>query len=285
MSKYKYSVQIISSKNPVKIYKQLIICPFKGYISWQHYKVVDSFDKILSLIKNSHFKALDLTALIDEEIDEILEIANPNLEYLTLNYCSFNNESIEKCKNLIIFCGNNLRSLTSLWNTKKNKTLERLSLFNCKYLKDISNIKNSKLTTLEISVNAYEINNSNNIEDYSVFKSMKQLENLTLFVKDNIDKVKDLKDLSKLTNIKYLSLPKNFFTFNQFAWLKSKLLEEKNISALYNIRKDISNERIYADIIGSDKPDHVYKDEADLEAYQNEFIKLIEQYKNVKQPF
>ena len=215
MNKYKYSVQIITSKNPVKIYQQLVVCPFKGYIKWDRFQVVDSFEKILSLIKRSHFKAIDLTGLDHEEVDKILEISNPKLEYLTLNLCSFNNDSIEKCKGLIIFDGYHLSNLTSLWNVKKNKALERLSLFNCKYL----------------------------------------------------------------------SLPKNFFTLNQFAWLKSKLLEEKNISALYNIRKDISNERIYADIIGSDKPDHVYKDEADLEAYQNEFIKLIEQYKNVKQPF
>lgn len=285
MSKYKYSVQIITSKNPVKIYQQLVVCPFKGYIKWDRFQVVDSFEKILSLIKRSHFKAIDLTGLDHEEVDKILEIANPKLEYLTLNLCSFNNDSIEKCKGLIIFDGYHLSNLTSLWNVKKNKALERLSLFNCKYLKDISNIKNSKLTTLEIYHNKDEINDSCNIEDYSIFKTMKNLTDLTLFVKDNTDKVKDLKDLSKLTNIKYLSLPKNFFTFNQFAWLKSKLLEEKNISALYNLRKDISNERIYADIIGSDKPDHVYKDEADLEAYQNEFIKLVEQYKNVKQPF
>lgn len=285
MSKYKYSVQIITSKNPVKIYQQLVVCPFEGYIKWDRFQVVDSFEKILSLIKRSHYKAIDLTGLDHEEVDKILESANPKLEYLTLNQCSFNNESIEKCKGLIIFDGYHLNNLTSLWNVKKNKALERLSLFNCKYLKDISNIKNSKLNTLEISVNSYEINNSNNIEDYSVFKSMKQLENLTLFVKDNIDKVKDLKDLSKLTNIKYLSLPKNFFTFNQFAWLKSKLLEEKNISALYDLRKDISNERIYADIIGSDKPNHVYNDEVDLEAYQNEFVQLVEQYKDVRKPF
>jgi hypothetical protein len=53
---------------------------------------------------------------------------------------------------------------------------------------------------------------------------------------------------------------------------------------LYYLGKDISNERIYSIITGSDKPDCLYEDETNLEEIQNGFVKLVEEYKNKKRP-
>ena len=278
MSGYKYSVQTITSKNPVKIYKQLIICPVKDYIKWDSFQVVNSFDKILQLIERSHINALDLSNLEADEIDKILDITTLSLEHLTLNNCKFNNESIEKCANLIIFEGNCLYNLVSLWNVNKNASLENLTLNICTNLKDIDGIKNSNISTFEI----YNSSRPSKIKNYKVLQTLTRLENLTLLLDDIEDKTKLLELLSTLTTLKNLSLPKNFFTFNQFAWLKSKLPNEKNISALYHIKKDIANERVYASIIGNDKPSMVYEDEESLESYQDEFVRLVELYKNAR---
>ena len=94
------------------------------------------------------------------------------------------------------------------------------------------------------------------------------------------DREKDLLAFSKLTNLEVLNLVKNHFTFKEFAFLKSKLNNTKGIDCVYHLGKDPSNEKVYAIIIGEDKPDLIYLEDEDIQKYQDEYNALIDLYKN-----
>ena len=122
------------------------------------------------------------------------------------------------------------------------------------------------------------------IPDFSIFSSVKNLKNLTLFVLENSDKEKDLKDLAKLTDLENLYMPREYFTFEQFAWLKSRLVNTSGIGSIYYLAKDPANERIVAMIIGKNQPYWLYDDGTDYKSYQDKFASLIEKYKGEENP-
>ena len=65
------------------------------------------------------------------------------------------------------------------------------------------------------------------INDFNIFLTMHNLKELILLIGNKKDKVSDLITLSKLTKLKYIELPKNYFFFNQYAWLTIKLPNSK----------------------------------------------------------
>ena len=118
------------------------------------------------------------------------------------------------------------------------------------------------------------------IKDFSVFETMPNLESLNLFIKKKKDKSKDLISLSKLENIKEIYLPKNYFFFNQYAWLTSKLPNVKGIGC-YRVEYDHANEMDGYIINGSRMCWYVRGfEKAKLKRYQKKFDELVQTYKN-----
>ena len=281
-TKYKYSLKNKIVRNPLAIIKSLSIFLNKEKSLFNEHKYVDSLEEIIDVLKNNQCKSIELNYLQKEDIEQIINVCKDYVEYIDLFYCSCDLSILKDCHNLKNVKCSGLENFTSLWDMTSNKNLSTLIIRDCNELNDISNIKESSIENLEILKGYKTIPETLdiNINDFSIFLKCPKLKNLSLFINENENKEKDLLDLSLLTNLEKLHLPKSYFSFNQFAWLKSKLSNTKNLDSIYHIAKDPANEKIYAVIIGKDKPDFIYDDGSDFISFINEYKSLIDKYKN-----
>ncbi|QVK18278.1 hypothetical protein KHQ81_00750 [Mycoplasmatota bacterium] len=99
-----------------------------------------------------------------------------------------------------------------------------------------------------------------------------------------------LKSLVKLIYLKELYIPDNSLTFEQFAWLKSKLPDTEGLEGVrfFSISGVVdSNETVLEcySIIGKRKPRCLSVDKIDLvNKYKNDYNKLVEKYGNEIEP-
>lgn len=277
---YKYNIGKKIVKNPLRIVNKITIANINHDSILNKFTNIDSLELLKELLKENEYPYIELISLNEKEVDYILDIVSSYIEVLELFRCESKVLSLSKClklKELSLKYLNNLTSLDSLIN---NKELIKLEIISCHNLIDLNGIKDSSLVNIIIKDGYKTLPDRLNINiDFNIFKTLKNLKELSLFILNNLDKEKDLNILSELTNLEYLRLPKDYFTFKEFAYLKSKLINTNGLDCIYHIAKDPSNELVYYIVIGKDKEDFLYLKDVNYNVFIDEYNKLIEEYK------
>ena len=272
---YKYCVSKKIVKNPLRCVNKIIISNI-GYESFLNNLLIT--DSIESILKEEKYTYIELINLNNEDVNYIVNLVSDYVECVDIfnsDYDLFSLGNCSKLKEVKLHC----LSSSSLWDLKNNKELVSLSLVDLYNLNDVEGIRNSSLVNFEIKKDYKTIPSvlDIKIKDFDVFKSLSNLKNLSLFN----DNKEELKILSKLVNLEKLNLPKDYFTFEEFSYLKSKLINISNLNAIYHIAKDPSNEKVYYIVIGKDKDDFVYYEDKDYNVYIDEYNELVNKYKEV----
>lgn len=277
---YKYNIGKKIVKNPLRIVNKITIANIDYDSILNKFTNIDSLELLKELLKENECPYIELISLNEKEVNYILDIVSSYIEVLELFRCESKVLSLSKClklKELSLKYLNNLTSLDSLIN---NKELIKLEIISSHNLIDLNGIKGSSLVNIIIKDGYKTLPDRLNINiDFNIFKTLKNLKELSLFILNNLDKEKDLNILSELTNLEYLRLPKDYFTFKEFAYLKSKLINTNGLDCIYHIAKDPSNELVYYIVIGKDKEDFLYLKDVNYNVFIDEYNKLIEEYK------
>ena len=277
---YKYNIGKKIVKNPLRIVNKITIANIDQDSILNKFTNIDSLELLKELLKENEYSYIELISLNEKEVDYILDIVSNYIEVLELFRCESKVLSLSKCIKLKELSLKYLDNLTTLDSLINNKELIKLEIISCHNLIDLNGIKDSSLVNIIIKDGYKTLPDRLNINiDFNIFKTLKDLKELSLFTLNNLDKEKDLKELSELTNLEYLRLPKDYFTFKEFAYLKSKLINTKGLDCIYHIAKDPSNELVYYIVIGKDKEDFLYLKDIDYNVFIDEYNKLIEEYK------
>jgi hypothetical protein len=277
---YKYNIGKKIVKNPLRIVNKITIANINHDSILNKFTNIDSLELLKELLKENEYPYIELISLNEKEVDYILDIVSSYIEVLELFRCESKVLSLNKCIKLKELSLKYLDNLTTLDSLINNKELIKLEIISCYNLIDLNGIKDSSLVNIIIKDGYKTIPDRLNINiDFNIFKTLKDLKELSLFTLNNLDKEKDLKVLSELTNLEYLRLPKDYFTFKEFAYLKSKLINTNGLDCIYHIAKDPSNELVYYIVIGKDKEDFLYLKDIDYNVFIDEYNKLIEEYK------
>lgn len=277
---YKYNIGKKIVKNPLRIVNKITIANIDYDSVLNKFTNIDSLELLKELLKENEYPYIELISLNEKEVDYILDIVSNYIEVLELFRCESKVLSLNKFLKLKELSLKYLDNLTTLDSLINNKELIKLEIISCHNLIDLNGIKDSSLVNIIIKDGYKTIPDRLNINiDFNIFKTLKNLKELSLFTLNNLDKEKDLKELSELTNLEYLRLPKDYFTFKEFAYLKSKLINTNGLDCIYHIAKDPSNELVYYIVIGKDKEDFLYLKDIDYNVFIDEYNKLIEEYK------
>lgn len=277
---YKYNIGKKIVKNPLRIVNKITITNIDYDSVLNKFTNIDSLELLKELLKENEYPYIELISLNEKEVNYILDIVSNYIEVLELFRCESKVLSLSKCIKLKELSLKYLDNLTTLDSLINNKELIKLEIISCHNLIDLNGIKDSSLVNIIIKDGYKTIPDRLNINiDFNIFKTLKNLKELSLFTLNNLDKEKDLKVLSELTNLEYLRLPKDYFTFKEFAYLKSKLINTNGLDCIYHIAKDPSNELVYYIVIGKDKEDFLYLKDIDYNVFIDEYNKLIEEYK------
>lgn len=277
---YKYNIGKKIVKNPLRIVNKITIANIDYDSILNKFTNIDSLELLKELLKENEYPYIELISLNEKEVDYILDIVSNYIEVLELFRCESKVLSLSKCIKLKELSLKYLDNLTTLDSLINNKELIKLEIISCHNLIDLNGIKDSSLVNIIIKDGYKTLPDRLNINiDFNIFKTLKDLKELSLFTLNNLDKEKDLNILCELTNLEYLRLPKDYFTFKEFAYLKSKLINTKGLDCIYHIAKDPSKELVYYIVIGKDKEDFLYLKDIDYDVFIDEYNKLIEEYK------
>ena len=277
---YKYNIGKKIVKNPLRIVNKITIANIDYDSVLNKFTNIDSLELLKELLKENEYPYIELISLNEKEVDYILDIVSNYIEVLELFRCESKVLSLSKCIKLKELSLKYLDNLTTLDSLINNKELIKLEIISCHNLIDLNGIKDSSLVNIIIKDGYKTLPDRLNINiDFNIFKTLKDLKELSLFTLNNLDKEKDLNILCELTNLEYLRLPKDYFTFKEFAYLKSKLINTKGLDCIYHIAKDPSKELVYYIVIGKDKEDFLYLKDIDYNVFIDEYNKLIEEYK------
>lgn len=277
---YKYNIGKKIVKNPLRIVNKITITNIDYDSVLNKFTNIDSLELLKELIKENEYPYIELISLNEKEVNYILDIVSNYIEVLELFRCESKVLSLSKCIKLKELSLKYLDNLTTLDSLINNKELIKLEIISCHNLIDLNGIKDSSLVNIIIKDGYKTLPDRLNINiDFNIFKTLKDLKELSLFTLNNLDKEKDLNILCELTNLEYLRLPKDYFTFKEFAYLKSKLINTKGLDCIYHIAKDPSKELVYYIVIGKDKEDFLYLKDIDYNVFIDEYNKLIEEYK------
>lgn len=277
---YKYNIGKKIVKNPLRIVNKITIANIDQDSILNKFTNIDSLELLKELLKENEYPYIELISLNEKEVNYILDIVSNYIEVLELFRCESKVLSLSKCIKLKELSLKYLDNLTTLDSLINNKELIKLEIISCHNLIDLNGIKDSSLVNIIIKDGYKTLPDRLNINiDFNIFKTLKDLKELSLFTLNNLDKEKDLNILCELTNLEYLRLPKDYFTFKEFAYLKSKLINTKGLDCIYHIAKDPSKELVYYIVIGKDKEDFLYLKDIDYNVFIDEYNKLIEEYK------
>lgn len=256
---------------------------------------VETSENLETIIKNleesEDFKYLHLGEISQEDLNTIISRIGKRIVELDINSIIRSDEILDlkvlkKCKKLRKVKLSFSERKIKLWNTRFNHKLMELEITGARALYNQNGLKSLKAKTLIIKRYSHGVSNIKEllIKDFSIFETMPNLEKLVLSIKSKKNKENDLLSLSKLVNLKTLILPKNYFFFNQYAWLTSKLPEVGGLGC-YRVEYDHANEMDSYIINGSRMNWYVRGYETNkLNKYINKFNKLVEQYKNEDVP-
>ena len=281
MSVYKYVISKKIVREPLRIVNKMILSCSNEKSFLHNFNETSSLEDILNLLKENNCEYVELIEVSQLVFEEIINTSSSFVECIDLFNCNLELSSLEKCEKLKTIDIFHNQKMELIWNLCKNKNLSRLTINDCENIKDINGIINSSLVELVIKKGFKTVPDvlKISISDFNVFSSLSNLKKLTLFVSENEDKEKDLLALSKLTQLESLYLPREYFTFEEFAWLKSKLKDTKNIDCIYYLAKDPANEKVVAMIIGKGEPAWLYDDGSDYKEYHDRYAEHIKKLK------
>lgn len=240
-------------------------------------------DCFIEALKENKHDAVELNGLFQEHIEEILPYLK-NVKYLSLFKCNRVDDLsfIEKLTEL--------RGIYIYWNQKASKLfdasklpkLTMLSIEDANKLIDFNGLEGSNIENLKIwGCNFLGSSTPKTIiEDFSIFTKMPKLKTLNLVPVKNKNSNVDLLALSKLIKLEKFHILENYFTFEQFAWLKSKLPNTKGIEPLYEW-DNWKNEIVWS-VIGKKMPTVKKRETADT--YVAHFYALAKKYQSRENP-
>ena len=254
---------------------------------------INDVDECINIVLSSDDAThITLNNLNQNDFDKVIKSLNNKIE--ELEYCDLRKHDqvldlkvLKLCKKLKKVDIQYSDKTIKLWNMKFNHKLDEVELKGIKRILNQKGLERASVSKLVIKRRTHLTNDTKEltIKDFNVFATMPNLKVLDLFVKKKKNKKEDLLALAKLTNIKEIHLPKNYLFFNQYAWLSSKLNNVKGIGCIYKMEYDHANEMDGYIINGSRMCWYIKENEqAKLNKYLRKFNKLVESYKNQKEP-
>ena len=244
----------------------------------------DTISDYLAIQENQNIVNLEVVGLNNEEISAIILGNKSTLQTVSIISEDLNDLSdfthCNALKSLKVLSNANTITLFNCANNGSLKSLF-LELPKCESLINLNGLENALIEELKIV--GYERKFPDltpfAFTDLSFLKSLTNLKQLSIYSHFDIDKYTLLNFFASLSSLTELNLPKDCFTFKQFAWLSSKLEGVKGLSAFLNYYKNFQKDIIMFVIIGSDTPD--VEDETPL---VEEYEYLKEEYKKVNKP-
>lgn len=237
-------------------------------------------NEIGNKIINIKPKKLEICGFTQIEFEYLIPLVSDYVESLSIFKC----QKIKDFKNIELL--DKLLYLNIYWNTKVislwnvGKKLKKLKIMDCNKMTDFSGLSNSQLKSLELygSNGLSSFTSKLVINDLNYVFELKSLEYLGLDVVKNLEDYDFLLGLSKMKNLKQLYLPNKTFTFEQYAWLKSKLNNTNGLEAYRFFDFDDTYE-----IIGKGKPKNL-KDGNKAKLFENEYEQLVLKYADMDVP-
>lgn len=235
---------------------------------------------LISIKKNRNITKISLSGMKQKDFEYVLQYIPDYEIHLDLFKCpdiiDFSPlEQLENIKEIFIYWN---RKATKLWNLSKNRKLIKLNMINCNKITEFSNLKNSFVEDLSLHGCNYLSSFTPKlvIDDMNNLFDIPNLKILSFSVVKNYDIEKVLLKLSTLKNLRELRFLGNEFTFEQFAWLKSKL---PNVQGLEG-----TNGMLYT-VIGKGKPkifSNISEDKINI--YKEKYEELVAYYLNIEKP-
>ena len=263
---------------------------FSGGISKKTHETGD-INVYINFCKEENADKIILIDIDQSEYDLIIDSLKDSIKEIELHYIKLtnpiNHDKLALCSKLTDVLIECYRGKVLLWNVGCNSALEKLEITGVEKIYNQIGLKKSTVKELIIKNRKYNLDDTNKpiIDDFSIFETMPNLKTLNLFVGKKKNKEDDLIKLSRLINIEKIILPKNYFYFNQFAWLSSKLPNVKGIGCIKEVKWNKQIEKNEYTINGTRMP-WQFKDYwgDGINKYLDIFNELIEKYKNEINP-
>lgn len=215
--------------------------------------------------------------------EEYLSVCSRNISHLELFKCP----SISDLSSLSSFV--NLESVVIYWNKKLRKIwnindkLKHLRINECNSIKDFSSLRESYIEELILTSSGEDLTAKKaklNLDNENNILEMKKLKSLILLVNEATYSTTFLIGVSKLKNLEKLVFLDDAYTFEEFAWLKSK---NSNLKDLVGVEQFFD----CFTVIGKRKPRSLsITDIEKINKYNKRFIELIEIYQTTDEvPF
>lgn len=192
---------------------------------------------------------------------------------------AFDLSLLEKCTELVSIQMYWNTKQEILWDVKKNKKLKTFEIMDYYKVSDLSDFRGSTVEYLAF----YGCNGCSSfvskmhVDDFSFVLDMPKLRELRFDIIKDEPSEYYLNILSKLQGLKIFYTPDNFFTFQQFAWLKSKLPNvERGLDCVFPVCDWYS-------IIGRRMP-KTLEDPLKTEKYQKRYDNLLLKYQSQDNP-
>ena len=247
------------------------------------YPCHDTTDCFLEALKENKHDAVELNGLRPEHIADIMPYLK-DVKYLSLFKCNRLDdlsfiEELTELRGIYIYWN---QKATKLFDSKKLPYLTQLSIEDANKLTDFSGLEGSNIENLKIWGCNFlgSFTPKTVIADFEIFTKMSKLKVLNLVPVKNEDSRADLLALSKLTALEKFHILEGYFTFEQFAWLKSKLPHTAGIESLHEW-ENWENETVWS-VIGRKKPTVKKRETAD--EYEAHFYALVAKYQTLENP-
>lgn len=290
MIEYKYAIEYNQSqmKDSRKIPFDVRIGPYQeGNRFIEGRKFTSSLEE---LKENQKISAVMLNGFSQLDLEEFCKYAPKSLISLDLSQCPYIRDftPLEKLINIQFINVEWNRKATKLWDLTKNKYLTYLHMTDCNKITDFSHLRDSSIEDLGLFGCNFlgSFTPKLVIDDMDNIFQIKMLKRLSLAISKTYDIKKTLISLSKLNNLEVLKLQEDAFTFEQFAWLKSKLPNVDGLEGTKYFEFTINGEVTgFYSVIGKRKPRQIPKEkQAKAEKYQQEYDTLVKQYTKRKTP-
>ncbi|MBE6699723.1 MAG: hypothetical protein E7584_05760 [Ruminococcaceae bacterium] len=243
----------------------------------------DTTDCFVEALKENKHDAVELQGLLPEHIADILPYLK-DIKYLSLFKCNRLDdlsfiEELTELRGIYIYWN---QKATNLFDARKLPKLTVLSIEDANKLTDFSGLEGSNIENLKIWGCNFlgSFTPKTVVADFEIFTKMPRLKVLNLVPVKNENSRADLLALSKLTALEKFYILEGYFTFEQFAWLKSKLPHTAGIEPLHEW-KNWQDETVWS-VIGRRKPTVKKSETAD--EYEAQFYALVAKYKTHVNP-
>ena len=247
------------------------------------YPCHDTTDCFIEALKENKHDAVELHGLRPEHIADILPYLK-DVKYLSLFKCNRLDdlsfiEELTELRGVYIYWN---QKATKLFDARRLPKLTVLSIEEANKLTDFSGLESSNIENLKIWGCNFlgSFTPKTVIADFEIFAKMPKLKFLNLVPVKNEDSRADLLALSKLTSLEKFHILEGYFTFEQFAWLKSKLPHTAGIEPLHEW-ENWETEVVWS-VIGRKKPTVKKRETAD--EYEAHFYALVAKYQTRENP-